>query len=202
MDINRLVETIAREVLKQINTNSSHEDESRGECVIVLSTGTAELEAMVREYIGDKADICFLNDDPGTDRPCRHILPELTCKMMADLAYGRASGTVDSQILKLLLSGVEIETLEFEYKKYLKTAPGPMIEMYESYEKRLESFGLKKFSKQIADTVRLSKRLVTESDIIEAENNGASTLLIPLNANVTPLAQDMAKEMNVKLLKS
>lgn len=195
MDFNELVKAIAGEVLKQLNA------ESEKECVLVLANREPVIESKVMEDLDEDKEIFFLNDDPKNLRPCRHILPRLTCELMADLALGRAGDSLASQVLKLLLSGVEVEVLEFEYKDYLKTAPGPMLEMYEGYEKKLASFGLKGFAKKVQDRVRLNKKLVTEKDIIEADEKGAKALWIPENANVTPLAMETAKEMNLELVK-
>lgn len=197
MDLNELVRTITQEVLKQINNDKQAEKE----CVMVLDNRDSNLVVTVEEQLGENIEVLFLDDEPGGRKPARYVLPSVSCSMMADLAAGKASGYAAQETLRLLLSGAEVEALDFEYKSYGDTAPGPLFSLYENYEKTLESYGLKKFVKKQPDTVRLRKDLVTENDVIQAQENGASVLWVPSKANVTALALECAKNLNVDILK-
>ncbi len=196
MDLNELVRTITQEVLKQINK------ESEKECVMILENRECNLVNPVLEHMGEEADVLFLNDDSGNKKVSRYILPFLSCGRMADIAVGKTSEPIVEEILRLLLSGVQIEAFEYEYKSYSDTAPMALYNMYESYEEKLATFGLIPFTRKQKNGVRLRKSLITEKDVIQALEKGVSELLVPLNANITPLAVESAREQNVKLLKS
>lgn len=195
MDLNELVATITREVIRQMGKKTEKE------CVMILENQDCTLVPRILEHIGD-VDLLFFGDDPGTRTPVRYILPQLSCTNMADLAAGRALEPVAEEVLRLLLSGTKVEIFEFEYRSYAETAPGPLYSLYESYEATLSTFGLKEFIKKQPVIQRFKKAVVTEKDIIQANNKGVLELRIPENANITPLAAECAKELNVKLLKS
>lgn len=197
MDLNELVRTITQEVLKQINKDK----EAEKECVMVLDNRDSNLVVTVEEQLGENIEVLFLDDETGGRKPARYVLPNVSCTMMADLAAGKAAGYAAQETLRLLLSGEEVLALDFEYKSYADTAPGPLFSLYENYEKTLESYGLKKFVKKQPDTVRLRKDLVTENDVIQAQESGASVLWVPSKANITALALECAKNLNVDILK-
>ncbi|OQY49912.1 MAG: hypothetical protein B6230_07260 [Desulfobacteraceae bacterium 4572_89] len=195
MDLNELVRTITQEVLKQMNGAPEKE------CVVILENRDCDSVTRVLEHIGDDVDVFFSDDDLGGKNPARYILPVLSCSRMADLAAGRASEPASEEILTLLLSGVKVEVFEFEYKSYTATAPGALYSLYESYEKTLDAFGVKEFSRRQTGTMMLRKKLVTEKDVIHAKENGASELRIPQDANITPLAVESALEQNIQFMK-
>ena len=195
MDVHELVRAVAQVVLKQIR------EEAEKTCVMVLGTRDWDLAARVRKYLGEEAEVLFLGEDVGNRTPARHILPFLSCDAMAELAGGRASGRLLSEALRLLLTGTEVEVLDFEYRAYRETAPGPLYSLYESYEKTLATYGMKEFRRKQPGTVRVWENLVTEQTVIQAQEKGASVLWVPVTAKVTPLAADAARSLNINILK-
>lgn len=194
MDLNELVRTITREVIKQMGREK--------ECVMILGNRECESIGPVLAHLGDDVEVLFIGDDPGSRTLSRYILPSLCCGSMADLAVGRASGAVISEVLRLLLSGNQVEVFEFQYRSYFDTAPATLYSLYKSYEETLKTYGLKEFDGKQPETVRVDKGLVTEKDVIRAHESGASVLRVPVNANITHLAADSARDLGVKLIKS
>ncbi len=194
MELNELIRTITQEVLKNIN------GQAEKEWVLILENRECPLVQPVLTYLGD-IDILFMDDDPVDKKPVRYILPNLSCKRMADIALGRTSDPVADKVLKLLLSGFKVETLDFEYKSYRESAPESLYKLYESYEDTLAGFGLGLINSR-KDSSRLIKGLVTEKDIIRAQQDGILSLKVSKKAIITPLAVECARERNIKLLKS
>lgn len=192
MDLNALASRIARELLEHLRHS-----EDTSPCVLVLAQRDETLAAKVAALIGEGVRIQFSGEDCGKQRPCRHILPRLDCAAMADLAVGRASDDHSREVLRLLLSGIAVEALEFEYKTYAETAPGPLYALYASYEKTLAGYGLTEFKCTLPRSARLQDTLVTAHTITEADKAGLSTLVIAPGALVTPAAADAAKELNI-----
>ena len=195
MDMDELVRTIACEVLKQLRAGEAKP------CVMVLENRDRQLDARVRECLGEDVDVLFFGEDAAGRTPARHILPCLSCGDMADLANGKASGPFMDSTLRLLLTGVPVETMEFEYHAYAKTAPDALYNLYASYEKRLAAYGLTALRSKQPDALRLREDLVTEKIVLEAHQAGASTLWVPLTAKVTPLAAETARNMHLNILK-
>ncbi|MCP3923243.1 MAG: hypothetical protein GY714_11725 [Desulfobacterales bacterium] len=195
MDLNEIIRTITQEVLKNIN------GEKEKDCVFVLENRGCDLVFPVLEYLGDEVEILFLDDDLGSKKPSRYVLPTLSCGRMADIALGRTSEPLVEKVVKLLLSGVKVETLEFEYKSYLKTAPESLYKLYESYEESLAAFGLTMIEEK-TESLKVKKGLITEKDIVKAVQDGVLALEVSKKAIITPLAVEIAREKNVKLLKS
>lgn len=204
MEVSELVRTVVREVLEQLGELR----EDRGSrkpavkaCVMVLAERDEQAAAKVLEHVGDEAELVFFGEDAGSLVPGRYIVPRLTCGDMAELAAGRASGPVPAEILRLLLCGTEVETLEFEYRSYSGTAPGPLYRLYETYEKTLAAYGLTGFKRAQPDTVRIREDLVTAKDVDRAHENGASVLMVPVTAKITPLAVEAAESRHIAILK-
>ena len=195
MDVQELVQTIVREVLKQLRGGPEKP------CVMVLDARDEALAAKVEECLGEDVEVLYFGKDAGGRTPARYVLPFLSCGGMAELAGGRAVGPVLSETLRLLLAGIEVDVLEFEYKAYRETAPGPLYGLYETYEATLASFGLKEFRRRQPGTLRLGVDLVTERTVLQAREQGASVLRVPMTAKVTPLAAETARELNINILK-
>lgn len=196
MDVNELIHTIAQKVLQQLQS------EKQQPCVVVVAKREPVLAAQVAECVGQASVVFFWGEDTGARLSSRYIAPVLSCSNLADLALGRASDKLLWEVLRLLLSGVQVETLGFEYKKYAATAPDALYRQYEEYAKKLASYGLKELAPQKPEALRLRDTLVTEKTIIQAKNKGASALLIPMTALVTPLAAEVAQNLNINITKS
>lgn len=195
MDVQQLVRHIAREVLKQLR------EEPGKDCVMILEERDETLAAVVRQCLGDGVDLLFFGEDAGGRTPVCAIVPLLSCRALAELAGGRASGPMLSEALRLLLSGTEVSVLEFEYMAYRETAPEALYRLYESYEQTLASFGMKKLQPKQPDTVRSWDNPVTEQTVLAAQAKGASVLRVPATALVTPLAAETAASMKITILK-
>jgi len=186
VDVNELARTIAGEVLKQLNGAKEKP------CVMILCARDGQVAAKVRAQLEEEADFLFFAEPAAGRTPQRYILPHLCCATMADLALGRASGSLMTEVLRLLLSGVTVEVLEFGYRAYAETAPGPLYSLYESYEKTLAGYGMREFRRRQPDTVRVREGLVTEATVNAALEKGAAVLQVPAGAVVTPLAAEIA----------
>lgn len=195
MDVNELVRTIAQEVLKQL------EGQEVKDCIMVLAGRDTLLADKLHERLGGENDIFFFGEDTHGRTVCRYILPFLSCNDMADLAVGRASGPYITEVLNLLLHGTEVETLEYGYKAYSETAPGPLYMLYESYMETLAGFGLKPFQPRRPDSVRFWETLVTEAVVCDAQQQGTSVLMVPVAAQITPLAAETAQNLRINIQK-
>jgi ethanolamine utilization protein len=195
MDLNELAQIITREILRQIN------EETKKDCIKVVGKRSSELIEICEKKLGGNVEIVFSDDSAENKTFARYIVPVISCSSMAELAAGMATNPLTGEILKLLLTGTLVETFEFEYKNFIETAPEALCRLYESYEETLSQYGLKQFEEVLSNTLRLRTNLVTEKDVFMAQEKGASVLFIPEKANITPLAADSARDLNVRLLK-
>jgi len=196
MAIDDLVQTIVLEVLKQLQKPAACQQ------VLILARQDDINVAPVLQHFDQNTNVVFW--DPAADIiiPERVVVPLLSCGQMADLALGRTTGPLMKKVLDLLLAGKLVEVFEFEYLKFNKTAPETLYRLYESYEKILYGFGLKRFAAETQNVARLNNRLVTERDVVEAHQRGVSVLHILPDALLTPLAVDCARERGVQLRKT
>ncbi len=195
MDVNELVRTIAAEVLKQM------QGQTKKDCVMVLAERADCSSDRLHECLGGEADIIYFGEDIQGRTVSRYILPSLSCSDMADLAAGRANGSYITAVLDVLLRGTEVEVLDFAYRAYSETAPGPLYRLYESYMQTLAGFGLKSFQQKRPDFVRIWQTLVTEKVIIEADQQGAPVVQVPVAAQITPLALEAAGNLKITIQK-
>ena len=198
MDIAELVHTVVLEVLERIDGRGNT-------CVMVLATRDAALveriAPLVVPFFGEGTEILFPGEDCAGRTPQKYILPELSCSDMADLAAGRASSPLMEKTLARLLRGVEVEVLDFAYRTYAESAPGPLYDLYAAYEKKLASYGLREFRARRPDTARLRESLITAGMVEQAGTEGVRILVVPAAANVTPLAAETAESLHMSILK-
>lgn len=195
MDVNELVRTITREVLQQMH------GQKKNDCIMVMAERSPLLAGQINEKLGCESELFFWGEDTQDQSVCRYILPFLPCGDMADLAAGRAGGPYMTEVLQLLLRGTEVEVMEFGHRAYSETAPGPLYALYESYVETLAGFGLKPFQPKRPDSVRHWQLLVTEKVVNEAGEQHASTLMVPVKAQITPLAAEAARNLNIQIQK-
>jgi len=195
VDTHELVRAVALEVMKRLRAQAERP------CAMVLESRDEALAATVQGCLGNDTDVLFFGEDAGKRAPSRHILPSLSCCAMAELAVGRASGPFASEALRLLLAGVPVDVLKFEYRAYRETAPGPLYALYQAHEKTLAAFGMRQFRRETPGTVSLWDTLVTERTVLEARDKGASVLRVPVAAKVTPLAADTARNLHINIQK-
>ncbi|MEA3265578.1 MAG: hypothetical protein U9P42_01365 [Candidatus Fermentibacteria bacterium] len=196
MAIDDLVQTIVREVLKQLQGATENRQ------VLILARQDDPNVATVLRHLDQHEKAIFWNPAEKGVAPARIILPLLSCSQMADLALGRTTGALSKKTLELLLMGKTVEVFEFEYLQYGKTAPESLYRLYVSYEETLRGFGLKRFAAEEPNIARLDHQLVSERDIIEAHQQGISVLQVLSDAQLTPLAVDCARERGIQLQKT
>lgn len=195
VDVNELVQSIAAEVLKQLQGGENKD------CVMVLAERDCTLAAKVQKKLGDDVELFFFGEDTVNRNVCRYIIPSLCVCEMSDLAIGKAQGAIMTEALRLLLLGKTIETFEFGHHAYSETAPGPLYSLYESYVEALAGFGLKKFQPKTPEVIRFREGLVTEKVVNDTAQQGALTLMVPAAAQVTPLAVEAAQNLNINIQK-
>lgn len=191
MDIEALVRSIAAEVLRQM-----HAPQIR---VRILGQRDAAVAQMVAERIRSDVTLVFAGEEQGTAFD-RYILPFLSCSDMADLATGRAGGDM-AAVLQLLLQGNKVEALELEYHTYAQSASHTLFALYAGYEKQLAAYGLTLLGPKRPDFLRVHDGLITEKTVLDAAEQGASTLVVPLSAVITPLAAEAAGNLQMKISK-
>ncbi|WP_419176658.1 hypothetical protein [Desulfosediminicola sp.] len=199
MDINAIARIIAQEVVKQLHEEQPPESRRVAHRILVLGHRNPELERRLRAACEPATDILFSGETEPTQNVDRYVVPQLSCNDMAELATGRAAGAMAGEVLNLLLNGKNVEVLEFEYRTYSDSAAGPLYRLYESYVETLAGFGLTAFSVKKPDFVRCWENLVTEKTIVDAEGQGAPVLQVPAAAKVTPLAGEIARELNIEI---
>ncbi|WP_319583558.1 hypothetical protein [uncultured Pseudodesulfovibrio sp.] len=190
-DMNELARLIAGEVLRRLKP------EQAAPCVMVLAPRDCELAEHVRGLVGDGNSYFFLGEDLLGCEPCRYVLPVLSCAAMAELAAGGASDEAAKAVLGHLLRGHRVEVLEYEYQAFAGTASHALLSVYEGHAATLAGYGLVAFQAERPDTVRCREMLVTEK-VVESFA-GASTLLVPATAVVTPLAVDAASSLGLTI---
>jgi len=199
VDISELVRTVVREVMERMDEKGAKP------CVMVLAVRDAALlervEPLIAPFYAERADILFMGEDSAGRVPARYILPVLSCSDMADLAAGRASSPCMEEVLALLLRGREVEVLEFAYRSFADSAPGPLCDLYAGYEKVLAGYGVKAFRPRTPDSVRVRENLITAAVVEQAGAEGIRSLVVPVTANVTPLAAETAEALHMSILK-
>lgn len=188
MDIEALVRTVVDEVLLRLQPPRTR--------VLVLGPRDEAAARLAAERFGSDAGILFSGESDG---PCdRHVLPRLSCSDMADLAAGRAAGAVMTETLGLLLRGVPVQVLAFEWREHAATAPEALLRLYEGYERQLAAYGLTLFESP-PQSLRRRAAVVTEAAVREAAEAGAGILEIPSGSIVTPLAADTARALQLTI---
>ena len=193
MDLQALARHIAIEIIERL------QKENVMPCVMVLDHRTPETTAAVGKAVGAGYEIRFMGEATGAQAVEKYLLPRLSCHAMADLALGRASDAQTRAVLDLLLSGLKIEVLEFDYISFQPTCPGPLYSLYESYRKTLDSFGLKEFQANRPNILRLRDDLITEKTVLEAHGNGISHLVALQKSIITPAAREAASELDISI---
>lgn len=135
------------------------------------------------------------------EAPALHIIPELSCSDMADLAAGKASCLNMQRVLDLLLAGKPVRTLGFAFRVHADTAPLALLRLYEGYAATLASYGLTELPAPAAEAT-LRDMLVTAEHMTQVAAQGATVVRVPHQAVVTPLAAQVAAEQQLTILKN
>lgn len=151
------------------------------------------------------------------------IIPKLTLGTMANLANLNASSIEEKFIITMIMRGKKIYILEggIEYKIYKDTAPKQLYNKYLNFEKQLINYGIEilnegcnseitssyhgelssNLSIEDAKSERISKRVITESDIRKIYEKEKNVIIVGDNSILTPLARDFIKINNIEIIK-
>ena len=195
MAIDDLVQTIVREVLRQLQQTDA------APAVLILARQDEKAVPPVLAYLGSNQKIVYWDSTEINMTAERVIVPFLSCSQMADLALGRATDPLQAKVLDFLLAGKGVEVFEFEYHQFAATAPTALLQMYKGYEETLRSFGLQQVGREDENSSRIDLSLITEKDVIKASQQGISLLRLRSDVQLTPLAIDCAKERGIQLQK-
>jgi ethanolamine utilization protein len=147
----------------------------------------------------DEIDYTLVTD-PG-DQFELIILPHLSIKVMTDLALGRPASRLSSTVLCLLLKGYPIKVMDFAYHAYEQTAPQALWQTYADYESTLAGFGITRFETEAGRTKRVRASLICESDMQQIAASGPAEVILSPSTRITGLAQDLARELGIKILR-
>ena len=202
----QLIRDIVAQVVRELRARPLGPDQTglpaRPACprIRVLATRNEALVSRVLERTGE-AELIFDGEERASEPCSRHLLPDLGCSAMAELAAGSATEPCLRDVLNCLLHGVTVEVLDFAYHAHRETAPGPLYRLYEAYEQTLADFGLVAFRVPTPEVVRQWDDLVTAAMVEQAAATGTGTLMVRADAKVTPLAQDAANRLNLHIVK-
>lgn len=193
MEIEFLVKKITAEIMSEFS-GLKH-------TVMIFGKQNDDYTPPVDAIIKSGVRVLYLEDDWQTIPVDRYILPFLSLNQMGDLVHGTARGRVAVMVLETLLKGHTVEVAVFGYENYLETAPGSLIQLYDTQKQILAGFGIKPLEDR-PDVIRfIRKSLITEKDIRGAADKGLGTLKVMKHACITPLAADQARENNIEILK-
>lgn len=209
MELENLIQKLTREILQQLNdetetgTGAGAEAgaKTQGETVLIFGKREDTYTEPLLSLINSNARILFLDEDWRDTAIDRHVLPLLTLSQMGDLVQGMARGRIGGEVLTTVLSGKTVEVVQYGYTYYQETAPEPLLRLYEAQKETLKGFGIKEFEPMAKDLLRSRKRLVTETEVQTARDKGASTLQVPADAWITPLAEEFARDNSIEILK-
>jgi len=194
-NLENLIRTIIEKILEELKSDP------KKETVLILGKRNDTFNEKVVSLIKSKAFILFMDDDFKGRTIDRYVLPELTLNQMGDLVRGMARGKIAGEVLAAILRGKTVEVVEYGYSHYSKTAPEPLLKLYESQKQTLKSFGIKEFKDADSEIERMRKKLITQIDIQKAKENGKSILQVPKESLITALAAEYARDNSIEILK-
>ncbi|MFD3446725.1 hypothetical protein ACFDTO_19185 [Microbacteriaceae bacterium 4G12] len=209
MNIDRLIETITKEVYRRL----VEMEETAKQTAVIMSS---EKQPLLEQKIKAKVNIAYYHHDI-CDADIV-IIPDLSIPMLANLANGLSSVPEEHFVLSKLLEGkrVVIVRERMQHRMHKETAPPLLYKLYESYEQKLMDFGMEMVSFanlfQLADSecekrgepvavpkdlpkeqlqaVTLDKKLITEADLQKLFLSKVQEIHILQNSIITPLAND------------
>jgi len=191
MDIELLVTRLAQSILKELQAEKRE--------TIVLFTGkNQKLPEGLTELIGPQPRVLHESDPYQSKQVDRYILPCLYIDQMVDLALGKGGSKLMYAVRQVLLTGKTVEVFQWEYEKYMHSAPQSMLDLYAAYRKELEGFGLTDCAQE-ATPVRFGKNVLTEADILQAREQGSIQLTVAASCRVTPLARETARNLDIRI---
>ena len=208
MDTQKLIEVLAREVLKEI---AKREDEKLSEnneiiskkSVLIVFLGNDEVlkdelkkETSFMENI--KLDSTW-EEIGQCENKKRLVVSTLGINELIELSQGRKS-----IITEFLFNDGEVVLVEegLEYKKYTK--PAALINLYDGYLDKVREFGIKVVKRTEVKNVFCTKEkvylkgLITERRLRKLELKN-QTLEVDAKSKITSLAMDYIKENSIEL---
>ena len=210
MDTQKLIEVLAREVLKEIAKRENQNLSENNEIISKKTEVTAFLgnDEILKDEL--EKETSFLENvkldstweeigQEGKGNKKRLVVSTLGINELIELSQGRKS-----IIMEFLFNDGEVVLVEegLEYKKYAK--PAALINLYDSYLEKVREFGVKVVKRTEVRNVFCAqekvylKGLITESRLrnLELKNK---VLEVDAKSKITSLAMDYIKENSIEL---
>ena len=208
MDTQKLIEVLAREVLKEIAKRENEKLSENNEIISKKSVLTVFLgnDEVLKDEL--KKETSFMEnikldstwEEIGQcENKKRLIVSTLGINELIELSQGRKS-----VITEFLFNDGEVVLVEegLEYKKYTK--PAALINLYDGYLDKVREFGIKVVKRMEVKNVFCTKEkvylkgLVTERRLRKLELKN-QTLEVDAKSKITSLAMDYIKENSIEL---
>ena len=208
MDTQKLIEVLAREVLKEIAKRENEKLSENNEIISKKSVLTVFLgnDEVLKDEL--KKEASFMEnvkldstwEEIGQcENKKRLVVSTLGINELIELSQGRKS-----IITEFLFNDGEVVFVEegLEYKKYTK--PAALITLYDEYVKKVQEFGIKVVKRTEVKNVFCTKEkvylkgLVTERRLRKLELKN-QTLEVDAKSKITSLAMDYIKENSIEL---
>ena len=208
MDTQKLIEVLAREVLKEIAKRENEKLSENNEIISKKSVVTAFLgnDEVLKDEL--KKETSFMEnikldstwEEIGQcENKERLVVSTLGINELIELSQGRKS-----IITEFLFNDGEVVLVEegLEYKKYTK--PAALINLYDRYLDKVREFGIKVVKRTEVKNVFCAKEkvylkgLITERRLRKLKLKN-QTLEIDAKSKITSLAMDYIKENSIEL---
>ena len=208
MDTQKLIEVLAREVLKEIAKRENQKLSENNEIISKKSVVTAFLgnDEVLKDEL--KKETSFMEnikldstwEEIGQcENKKRLVVSTLGINELIELSQGRKS-----VITEFLFNDGEVVLVEegLEYKKYTK--PAALINLYDGYLDKVREFGIKVVKRMEVKNVFCTKEkvylkgLITERRLRKLELKN-QTLEVDAKSKITSLAMDYIKENSIEL---
>ena len=208
MDTQKLIEVLAREVLKEIAKRENQKLSENNEIISKKSVLTVFLgnDEVLKDEL--KKETSFMEnikldstwEEIGQcENKKRLVVSTLGINELIELSQGRKS-----IITEFLFNDGEVVLVEegLEYKKYTK--PAALINLYDGYLDKVREFGIKVVKRTEVKNVFCTKEkvylkgLVTERRLRKLELKN-QTLEVDAKSKITSLAMDYIKENSIEL---
>ena len=208
MDTQKLIEVLAREVLKEIAKRENEKLSENNEIISKKSVLTVFLgnDEVLKDEL--KKETSFMEnikldstwEEIGQcENKKRLIVSTLGINELIELSQGRKS-----IITEFLFNDGEVVLVEegLEYKKYTK--PAALINLYDGYLDKVREFGIKVVKRTEVKNVFCTKEkvylkgLITERRLRKLELKN-QTLEVDVKSKITSLAMDYIKENSIEL---
>ena len=208
MDTQKLIEVLAREVLKEIAKRENEKLSENNEIVSKKSVLTVFLgnDEVLKDEL--KKETSFMEnikldstwEEIGQcENKKRLVVSTLGINELIELSQGRKS-----IITEFLFNDGEVVLVEegLEYKKYTK--PAALINLYDGYLDKVREFGIKVVKRMEVKNVFCTKEkvylkgLITERRLRKLELKN-QTLEVDAKSKITSLAMDYIKENSIEL---